>query len=285
MQDFFRKNRLRISVVLTFVVLSFYLIAQIDNPRSDNWFSALVQNISYPFQTSFHFIEIRLRKAWTHYIWLVDARQENDRLWKTVKSLEEENAKSREIRIKYRRMLDILEFKKRDPNRKIFAEVIVEIKKPFSRQLIINKGTNDGIRPNFAVVVPEGIVGKIQSSTSIQSVVQLISDSHSQFPVLIQRTRTKAMLHGSQDGTLRIRYIPRRLELLEKDEIVASGLAGIFPKGFPVGKITSINKKKFELFQSIVLTPSADLDRIEEVAVVLKSAYNIHQPLFTEIKE
>lgn len=280
---FIKNNRIRISIISIFLFFLLYLATQVETQRSENWFSATVHTISYPFQAGFHFAKKQLTEAWEHYVWLVDVQEENNRLWERVWELEEENAESREIRLAHERLRKLLAFKERDPNKKVFAEVIFEAKKPFFQLLVINKGADEGIRPNFAVVAPAGIIGKIQSVTANQSVVQLITDSRSQFPVLIQRTRTKAMMVGSLDGTLTIKRIPRRLELFEDDRVATSGLAGVFPKGFPVGRIKKINKQPFGLFQSVTLTPSVNLDKVEEVAVILKNVENIHQPLFTDI--
>ncbi len=280
---FIKNNRLRISIILILLFFLLYLAVQVDSERSENWYSATIQTVSYPFQATFHFFKKNINNAWNSYIWLIEVNEENDRLWERVWTLEEENAQGREIRLGYDRLRKALEFKKKDPNVKVFAEVVFEVKKPFFQLIIINKGSEDGIRPNFAVVSPEGVIGKIQSVTSSQSVVQLITDSRSQFPVLIQRTRTKAMAYGSLDGNLTIQRIPRRLELFKDDQVVTSGLAGVYPKGFPVGKVDVINKKHFGLFQTVTLTPSVDLSKIEEVAVILRNVNSIHQPLFTDI--
>ncbi len=285
MLDFLKNNRLRISIISILLFFLFYLAIQVDAPRSENWFGYTVQYISYPFQATHHFIKKKIKDTWFHYAWLIDVQEENKRLWQRVWALEEENAEGRETKIAYERLQKILQFKNRDRNIKVFAEVIVEIEKPFYKLLIINKGSNDGIRPNFAVVTPEGVVGKIQSVTAVQSVVQLIKDFRSQFPVLIQRTRTKAILYGSLEGTLTIKHIPRRLELFNDDLIVTSGLAGIFPKGLPVGRIKSVDRGRFGLFQSVELISSVDLRKVEEVVVILRNVNNIHQPLFTEIEQ
>ena len=282
MLDFLQKYRLRLSIILIVGFLLVLLFSQIDRSRSDNWYSSFVQVVSYPFLTTYKFIENRVISVWTHYLWLIDVQSENTLLKAKVRMLEAENAENREMRIHYRRLIGLMEFDRRDRNKKRFASVIVEIDRPFSRLLVIDKGSKHGIKPNFAVVSPEGIVGKIQSVTPFQSVVQLITDSHSQFPVLVQQSRTKAMVFGSQDGALQLKYIPRRLELKENDMVVTSGLAGIYPKGLAVGKVHSIQKKSFELFQRIILTPSANLDKIEEVAVIVKNVGSIHQPLFTD---
>ncbi len=283
MLDFLQKNRRRISVIFLIIFFLIILIAQADKSRSENWFSAAVQSIAYPFQSTFHFVETRITSAWQRYIWLINTQQENKVLLEKVNRLEEIDAESREIRIGYRRLFNLLEFKKKDRNIKVFAEVIVEVDKPFSKILIINKGADDGIQPNFGVVTPLGIVGKIQSVTSVQSVVQLITDTRTQFPILIERTRTRAMLQV-KDGELIINRIQRRLELYKNDRIITSGLAGIFPKGITVGKIKEIRKMEYGLFQSVILSPAVELNKIEEVAVILRSVHNIHRPLFTDKK-
>jgi rod shape-determining protein MreC len=281
MLDFLRTNRLRISVILVVILLIALLFSQIDRPRADNWFSSLVQTVAYPFQTSVDFVQTRVSRAWSHYVWLVDVREENNRLISRVKELEEQNATNAEIRLAHQRLRRLLAFKEEDPNLKVFADVVMEIRKPFFHLLVINKGSADGIRPNYGVVDREGIVGKVQSVTRWQSVVQLITDSRSQFPVLIQRTRTRAMLQV-EGGKLVINQIPRLLDLFENDRIVSSGLAGIFPNGYPVGRISEITREEFGLFQRAVITPFVELNKIEEVAVIVKSVYNIHEPLFTD---
>jgi rod shape-determining protein MreC len=281
MLDFIRINRLRIAIVLVVILLISLLVSQVDRPRADNRFTSLVQTIAYPFQISVDFVQTRLHRVWFHYLWLIDVRQENERLIRRVAELEEQKASNAEIRLAHQRLRRLLAFKEEDPNLKVFADVVMEIRKPFFHLLVINKGSADGIRPNYGVVSWEGIVGKIQSVTRQQSVVQLITDSRSQFPVVIQRTRNRAMLQV-ENGVLMIKQIPRMVDLFENDRIVSSGLAGIFPNGYPVGRVSEINREQFGLFQSAVITPFVELDKIEEVAVIVKSVHNIHEPLFTD---
>jgi rod shape-determining protein MreC len=283
MFKFFKNYRFRISIALLLIYFLLTLIIQVEKPRTDNWFSAFNQSVAYPFQTTYHFISNHIQEGWLHYLWLINVREQNRMLQKLLYQSRAENAENREIKIAYKRLLDTLDFKKKNSDIKVFAEVIGEVRNGFSRLIIINKGNANGIKKNFAVVSHEGIIGKIQSVTSFQSVVQLITDSHSKIPILIQRTRTKAFLQGS-DGELKIIDILRRIEIKKHDKIITSGLAGIFPKGFPVGEITKIHEKSFGLFQKADVRPSVDFSKIEEVAVILKSVNNIHQPIFTESK-
>ena len=281
MVRFVWKNRFHISIAIIILYLLFTLIAQVEKPRADIWFSTFAQSVAYPFQLTFLFISAHSTEAWNHYVWLMDVREKNRELTKKLHEYRAEIAKTREIQIAYDRVLRFLRFQNANADQKTFAQVIGEVKNGFSRLVILDKGSEDGIKKNFAVVSYDGIVGKIQSVTPLQSIVQLITDTHSRFPVLLQRTRAKGFLQG-EDGILRIEHVRKGASLKPGDKVIASGLAGIFPKGFPVGSIDTVDRKKFGLFQSATVKLSVDLDKLEEVAVILQTVNNIHQPLFTE---
>lgn len=285
MFDFINRNRGIILVALIVLIFIFSITSQSEESRKENWFSSTVQAIGYYLQVPPRYVATKISNTWNHYFWLIDVQRQNEMLRERIQELKEESARNREIRIAYKRLRSNLEFRQTNPDLKVFAEVIGETKKGFSSLLIINKGSKDGIKKNFAVVSYDGIIGKIQSVTKSQSVVQLITDSHSQVPILIQRTRTKAIMSGTFEGGLIIERFPRGSELLLDDNIITSGLSGIYPKGFMVGKVKEIQKKEFGLFQRVDLVPSTDLNKIEEVAVILRSVNNIHHPLFTDCEQ
>ncbi|MCP4296943.1 MAG: rod shape-determining protein MreC [Proteobacteria bacterium] len=284
MFNFLKRNRRLISAITVLLFFVFLISSQINQRKNENWFSAAVQSIAYPLQAASYYVKKAAIQSWNRYFWLVDIQQKNEQLELRIKELEAAKESSQEISMANIRLRKILEFQKRNTDIKVFSEVVGEIDRGVSQLLVINKGANHKIRRNFAVVSRERIIGKIQSVTSSQSVVQLITDPQSRVPVLLQRTRTKAILAGTYDGTLVIDQVIRTLDLKIGDKVVTSGLAGIYPKGFLVGEIDSIKKAKFGLFQSVTLVPSVDLNRIEDVAVILESLSNIQEPLFTDEK-
>ena len=282
MFNFLKRHRYRISIGLILAVFFLILVGQVEKGRVDNWFTATLQTLAYPFQATTDWVVDGTTGLWRRYLWLVAVEEENRLLKRELQAYQEESAKNRELVLAYDRLLNMLSFQKTNPDEKIFAEVVGEQRDSFSKLLVINRGSRDGVRKNFAVVTPQGVVGKIKSVTPFQSVVQLITDSRSHFPALLQQTRMKAMVQGELDGSLRISNFPRRFQLNRGDLIVTSGLAGIFPKGLPIGRVWEVEKKNFGLFQKVKLAPAVALDQLEEVAVILYSVRNIHQPLFTE---
>jgi cell shape-determining protein MreC len=156
--------------------------------------------------------------------------------------------------IQFNLLREQLKFKEDDPKRRVYAEVIGESADNFHHTLLINKGHLAGIRRNYPVVLREGVVGRIQSATALQSIVQLIVDRRHRFPVIIQRSRERLILEGSGGGSFRLAAPDRgivlgqgsqlrmeRIRMLadveQGDRVITSGLAGIFPKGLLVGVI------------------------------------------------
>ncbi|OGH00343.1 MAG: rod shape-determining protein MreC [Candidatus Lambdaproteobacteria bacterium RIFOXYD1_FULL_56_27] len=282
MFNFLKRYRFRISIGLILAVLMLSLLGQVESRRNENWFSYAIQTLTHPLLSVTHSVGEGVKNLWLGYVWLVNARSENEALKAKLRELTEQVAHHQEIVFAYERQKQLLQFAAENQDEKVFAEVVGEVERGFSRLLVLNKGSRYGIKKNFAVVTPDGVVGKIQSVTPFESVVQLITDPNSQFPVLVQETRAKAMVEGNLEGGLKILHFPRRMVIEKGDMVISSGLSGIYPKGFRVGTVSGIEKKEFGLFQTLTLTPYVDLNRIEEVAVILRAKGNPEPPLFTD---
>ena len=282
MFNFLKRHRFRISIGLILTSFFFILVGQVEKGRINNWFTGLIQGVVYPFQATGDWLADGVGSTWNRYVWLINVAEENQELRLELAQLKEEKAATEELRLAYDRLLGLLQFERTNQDQKIFASVVGERRDSFSKLLVINQGSSSGVKKNYAVVTHMGVVGKVQSVTPFQAVVQLITDARSHFPALVQRSRLKVMVQGELDGSLVISNFPRRMSLKLGDMVVTAGLAGIFPKGLPIGIVSQIEKKEFGLFQKVTLTPTVRLDQLEELAVILYSVSNIHQPLFTE---
>jgi rod shape-determining protein MreC len=233
-----------------------------------------------------------------NYIALVNLAQENERLRLQVQAQQEELNHYVNSSVQFNLLRDQLGFLEGNPERKVFAEVTGESVDNFHHVLLINKGRQAGIRRNYPVVLREGVVGRVQSVTATQSVVQLILDRRHSFPVLIQRSRERMVVQGEggnlrllpQDrgivaGTgdgLRMQRIRMLADVEVGDRVITSGMAGIFPKGLLVGTVASVGRERHELFQSAEIKPVVDFNKIEGVFVVLRDAAEPDHPLFTQ---
>ena len=266
---FIKKHRLLIAMLVASIGTFMFLFQQ-GRYEQHSFLQTVVQTATYPIQNGFHALTASVSKTVDSYFYLVHLRDENRFLKQQISSLQEELDRYLEESIQYHRLKVQLEFTKQNVDKKIFAEVIGESIDNFHQVLIINRGENDGLKRNFAVVLKEGVVGRIQSVSPFEANVQLIIDHRSRFPAIVQRTRSKGIVYGGDAG-LQLRQIHIRSDIKEGDMVVTSGLSGLFPRGILVGKVTHIEHQEHELFKVAYLTPAVDFDKIEDVFVLIKN--------------
>jgi len=156
----------------------------------------------------------------------------------------------------------------RAENRYIAAAVIQYDTSPFLHYVVINRGSDDGVRRGMPVVTDQGLVGQISSVTSGAARVQLITDPASAVNVRLQATGENAILQGTLTSDLTIEMIPQNADVTAGDLVVTSSLGGNYPPNLVIGQLINIRKRDFDLFQSATLQPSVDFRSLEIVLVI-----------------
>jgi len=150
-----------------------------------------------------------------------------------------------------------------------FAELVRVELDPFSHQVLINRGSLDGVTEGQAVIDGAGIMGQVETVNRHFSTVRLISDPNHALPVQINRTGLRSVAFGSgETGSLILNSVPREADVREGDLIVTSGLGERFPGGYPVARVTSIDREEGQTFALIEAAPLAALDRGREVLLI-----------------
>ena len=211
------------------------------------------------------------RGVWENYFSLVSTAKENNRLKKDLKQAVARNSQWREIELSNIRLRKLLEFKTTLLSRSIAAEVVGKDPSSWYQAIIINKGSEDGVKRGMPVVVPEGIAGQITDTSSHYSKVMLIIDRNSAVDALVQRTRARGLIKGESSGRCVFNYVLRKDKVTVGDKIVASGLDGVFPKGFHIGDVTGVVRRVAGIFQEVTVTPYIDFEKLEEVLVIQTS--------------
>src|SRR5271166_5459100 len=207
--------------------------------------------------------------AWTSYFYLRGVRRENRELREQIERMKVEDARLGEDARMARRIQTLLAFKEQYIDSTVAAQVIGTSGSEQSRVLYIDKGSKDGIKPDMAVITPTGIVGKIVQVFPGSSQVLPINDQLSGVGAALKASRLQGILKGAANGTTTLQYIMSDEPVKPGEEVVTSGGDRIFPKGFPVGTVASVEPGK-DLFLNIRVIPSARLDRLEEVLVITK---------------
>ena len=207
---------------------------------------------------------------WRDYFYLRGVRRDNDRLQEEILRLRLEQVRLAQDAGQAQRLQALLRFKEQVVAETVAAQVIGTSGTDMSRIIYIDKGSDDGIRHDMAVIVPGGIVGKvIEPVKGGVSPVLKINDSLSGVGAMLEKSRSQGILKGTKDGAVVVSYIMSDEKVEPGETVVTSGGDGIFPKGLPIGRVTQVNPGP-DAFLNIVVKPAASLNRLEEVLVITR---------------
>ncbi len=138
----------------------------------------------------------------------------------------------------------------------------------WSQTVTINKGAADGLAINMPVCNSAGVIGQIIEVSANTSTVRLCTDENSGISAMVQATRAQGMLQGQPDGSLLLEYVSVDSDVQEGDIIITSGIGGVYPKGLPLGTVSSVSREPNGLYYTIVVSAAASAENNEEVLVI-----------------
>jgi rod shape-determining protein MreC len=232
-----------------------------------------------PFERFFHGIGYNVRHGWSNYIDLRNTRQQNHDLQEQIARLRLEQAALSEDAIQGHRLQALLDFQQHYVASTVAAQVIGTSGNDLSRVLYIDKGSKDGLKPDQAVITPDGIIGKLRDVFPHTSQVLLINDQTSGAGVLLASTRLRAILRGSTAGQIVINNLTPDSRIKIGEQVLTSGGDQVYPRGLAVGTIESIKPDPdHQPYTLIQLRPAANLNQLEEVLVITATQPNLPLP-------
>lgn len=192
---------------------------------------------------------------------LSDLKAENERLQARNAELEE----SEQTATRLQQLLDI---KDTYNLQSTAARIISGSADSWSSTVTIDKGTADGLSVGMPVSASNGVIGQIVECGATSSTVRLLTDESSSISAMVQSNRAQGMVVGSASGQVSLTLIRSSQSVNVGDVVVTSGLGGVFPKGLPIGKVTSVQNNPGSLYLDIVVEPFAHTESFEEVLVI-----------------
>ncbi|NOZ86196.1 MAG: rod shape-determining protein MreC [Deltaproteobacteria bacterium] len=266
-----RKRLIGILIVPVLIgtgILLSRLLGNTITPRSV--FGRGVMQVTAPLQYALSEVTRGIGSIWNRYYMLLGVRDQRDKLLSDNRKLLLENQRLRNEVRKKARLEKLLGFARTIPADYLGAEVISVSSDPLARTLRIDRGREDGVRNYQAVMSADGLVGRIISVSENFSDVLLLTDVSSSVSIIVAPVRAKALLTGSGDDeeACIVDYLRRNHRINVGDEVITSGLDGVFPKGLPVGKISRIRDPGQGLFYEARVDLAADLTSLEEVLIL-----------------
>ncbi len=208
-----------------------------------------------PFQEAFAFIPSYF-----------NLKSENHLLRQKLVQMQLQAADIEERRFENQRLRGLLGLKDREKYTYVPAEIIGWNTDQRLNTIIIDVGRSDEIRKYMAVVMEDGVLGRIIEVGLTSSYVQLLSDRNCRISGLVQRSREQGIIRYQNEALYM--QLPMRADVRLGDRVVTSGLGETFPSGLPVGRISRIALGRRNLFKEVSIIPAVELNRLEEVFVI-----------------
>ncbi len=167
----------------------------------------------------------------------------------------------------------LFEARERLPRKSVFAEILYAARDPFSRKVVVDKGSHHGILAGQPVIDDIGVIGQVTRVYLLMSEVTLLSDKDQAIPLQVLRNGLRAVAYGgAESGMLDLRFMAANADIKNGDTLVTSGIDGTYPPGLPVATVARIERDAAYAFARIILTPTAGTDRYRQVLVLSSEA-------------
>jgi rod shape-determining protein MreC len=210
----------------------------------------------------------RVQDGWQNYFALQQIRRDNEALKQEVAQLQIRLQQERAVAEQSRTLQALLAIHQQVSLMTTGANVIGGAPTPDFRTMTIDKGTSEGLKRDMAVISPVGVVGRVILPTRRAAKVQLLIDRNAAAGAVVERTRAQGVVVGNGSDRLRLEYVAGSADVKAGDRVVTSGIDGIYPKGFVIGQIESVQRGSGN-FREITIKPAVDFMSLEAVLVVL----------------
>lgn len=207
-----------------------------------------------------------VNQTWSDRTGLQERSEELEQRWLLAQS---QINQVQALRAENQRLRKLLDTSPRLGTRVLVAELLRIDLDPYAHRVTLNKGRQDGVYQGQPLADAGGIIGQIETLSEFTSIAMLISDPGHAIPVTVNRTGLRTIAYGTgETAQLLLRDVSTSADIVSGDLLMASGLGGRFPAGFPVARVTEIERELGSAFQIIMAQPLAALDTSREVLLV-----------------
>lgn len=257
----------RQAIVIAFIAIGVVVLAL------SGYLTPLVGFILNPFVSAQTWITTRyqaVRDLITSPSDVAQLRQRNTELEAEVTRLQEQILELQDQVEEVQVLSALVKFAQADvENDYLGASVIAYDPSPFMKYVIINRGSDDGLRRGMPVVTSQGLVGRVSAVTALAARVQLITDPGSFINVRLKQSEAEGVLTGQITGEITLEQLPQDETIQTGDLVLTSGLGGSFPEGIIIGQVTGVRSNDYDLFQNASIQPVVDFSKLEIVLIIV----------------
>ncbi|TAM48661.1 MAG: rod shape-determining protein MreC [Burkholderiaceae bacterium] len=277
---FFKQGPSALSKLMFFSALALFLMVADTRFKVTQPLRAAVATALYPVQWLV-MRPVLLARAGGEYFESLQAAQQGEEAARQKLVLQSLRASQVEqLMLENSRLRKLLDLREHLTTPAQAAEVLYDAADPYSRKIIIDKGTAQGIVAGSPVIDESGVLGQVTRVSPLLSEVTLVIDRDQAIPVLNTRTGVRGVAFGdpvSQGGMLDLRFMPTSTDMVQGDLLTTSGIDGVYPPGLPVAKVAKVERRADSTFARIYCTPLALVNATRHVMVLAPVAAQIPQ--------
>ncbi|MCB0366875.1 MAG: rod shape-determining protein MreC [Bdellovibrionaceae bacterium] len=283
--NFFSLDLRKILLVLAVVALPL-LVANLQRDAADEvpWYARPFTFLTGIIQNTYSSFSSGVRGTTAMYLNLIDIKKHNRVLTQDNAELRAQLGALTELKMENQRLNELLAFRQKSKMDLLAAKVVGRDLLADHHSITINRGSNNGIAKNMAAITTGGVVGYVFRVEPFTSQILLLVDRYAVIDAIVQRSRARGIVEGRSPDGCRLRYLNRSDDVQMGDLVVTSGLDNIFPKGFPVGLVTSVAKSRYGMTQEVELKPAINASILEEVFIVTNAQHEDFTPKAEEQK-
>lgn len=276
---FFRQGPSALSKLIFFSALAVLLMVadlrfQIAKP-----IRATLATVLYPLQWAV-LQPLTWAESGSHYFQTLDASQSKEAAAQYKLGLQSQRAlQVEQLTLENTRLRALLEMRDRLNAPALAAQVLYDAADPYTRKVVIDKGSLAAVQAGAPVLDESGILGQVTRVYPLVSEVTLLTDRNQAIPVLNVRTGVRGLAFGesgTRSGALELRFMDANVDMVTGDLLTTSGVDGVYPPGLPVARVLKIERRADSAFARIVCTPEARVAGSLHVLVLQPLAGQIH---------
>lgn len=269
--NFFTFDLRKVFLVITLIVLPLIAVNMQRKSEEELWFTRPFTFVGGLMQRGFASFSSGVRGTTAMYVDLIGVKKQNTEFKQRLAEMDTQLATVTELKLENERLTQLLGFKQATSMNLLAARVIGRDLLPDHETITVDRGLSHGVKKNMAAITTGGVIGYTFRVENESSQILLLTDRYAVIDAIVQRSRARGLVEGVAHSNARLRYLKRSDDVKVGDLVVTSGLFNIFPKGFPIGTVTSIDKSKYGMTQDVEINPAVEPLNLEEIFIVLNA--------------
>src|SRR5450830_1760411 len=173
----------------------------------------------------------------------------------------------------------LMDAQEKVPGKTMLGEILYDARDVFTRKVILNRGSQQGVKAGLPVIDNQGVVGQVTRVFPFTSEITLLTDKEQAIPVQLLRNGLRSVAYGrGKAGSLELRFTAPNADILVNDIVVTSGLDGVYPAGLAVAKVVQVESNAGGVFGRVVCQPLAGIDRHRQLLILLAAPDVLPRP-------